>query len=214
MKRVLSLIALLLLLTGLQHAQRRQITQAEYDKVFKFALTATNDSFPFIFTVTTEFLENGKVVSKVTDIAERVAPGKERETRTTFAGGKKTVAYQLQLDYNKNYCSDDNVSWRPSQYQCFGPVRLYGPRSPESVEYSVEKSSQSVTIYRIYSVFSPLAPGNPKDFRERLVAIDSRGFFFRIRDTEGTLGPKKVKLERAQTWKTNAKIEPIVAPMD
>lgn len=214
MKRALSLIVVLLSLAGIQHAQSAKITEAEYKKVNEFAVTETNRAFPFVFTVTTELIESGKVVSKVTDVAERVARGKERETRTTDANGKKTVEFQLQLDFGKNFCSVDAVSWKPSQYECFGPVSFYGRREPESVEYSVEESSDRVTIYRMYSVFNPLASGKPKDFRERMIAIDSRGFYFRIRDDEGTLDPRNVTLVRTQTWEMNAKIKPIVAPMD
>lgn len=217
MKTALSLIAVLLSLAGIQHAQSRPIIEAEYNGVTAFAVSETNRAFPFIFKVKTEFFENGKLSSTVTDIAERVASGKERETRITVTGGKTTTEYQLQLDFGKNFCSTDGVIWKATQYECFGPVSFYGPRSPNSVEYSVEERTvdgQKVKVYRKYTTFTPLSPGKPKDFRERLATVDSRGFFLQIVDTEGTLDPRIVRLVRTQRWEMNAKIKPIVAPVE
>ena len=73
-----------------------------------------------------------------------------------IAEGRRTNKYQVSVGVDKIFCSDDGVSWKPSTYQCFGPVSFYGRREPESIEYSVTAKwvrGKRVKVYREYSVF-------------------------------------------------------------
>jgi len=162
-------------------------------------------------------IENGKIVSTVTDVDERESADHERITWTTVKDGKTTHKYQVTVGFGNVYCSDDGVSWKPaSPYECSGPVSFYGPRDPESIEYSVEQKSldgKEVKVYRKYSVFAPADANGKKDFREEVSTIDSRGFFISVVDTEGTLDPRVVTLIRKQSWDTKTKIKPVVAPI-
>jgi len=198
-------------------AQSRPITAEEYNAVFESAGIQTNAAFPFIFTVTTDFIENGKIVSTVTEIDERESQVRERITTTTVTRGKTMRKYQVTVDTGKVYCSDDGVSWKPpSPYECSGPVSFYGRRTPESVEYSAEQKSlngKKVKVYREYSVFASSTPNGKKEFRDEISTIDSRGFLINIVTTEGTLDPRTVTLIRKQSWDANTKIKSIVAPI-
>ena len=214
MKIALSLLAIFLFIAT-SNAQSRTISKDEYEKVFEFAVSKTNDAYPVIFKVTTHFIENGKTVRTVTDLNENESPLHHRIKRTIVAGGRKTNKYQVSVGFGNIFCSDDGVSWRPSKYECSGPVTVYGRREPESIEYSVTVKSakgKKVNVYREYSVFAPFKGSKKKDFRETVSTIDSRGFFTTVVNTEGTLDPRTVTLIRKQSWVTNAKIRPVVAP--
>lgn len=207
---------LFLLFVAGSNAQSQTITKDEYDKAFRFAVSETNAAFPFVFTVTTDFFENGKIVSTVTDVNERESQGRERITRTTVADGKTTFNYQIGVGFGKNFCSEDGVKWTPSEYECSGPVSFYGPRNSENVEYRVTEKvikGKKVKVYRQYSVFAALIASGKKDFREKISTVDSRGFFIHIVDTEGTLDPLTIKLVRKQSWDTKTKIKPVLSPI-
>ncbi|NJM52066.1 MAG: hypothetical protein HC846_00940 [Blastocatellia bacterium] len=106
------------------------------------------------------------------------------------------------------------MSWKPSKYECDGVRIIYAPRTPESVEYTLEQKTvdgKKVKVYREYSVFALSKDGQKKDFREKISTVDSRGFFINIVDAEGTIEPKTITLKRVQSW-TKAKFEPVVAP--
>lgn len=213
MKTIFSIFAIFLFFIS-SCAQSQTISKNEYEKVFQFAVSETNEDFPFIFEVTTEFIENGKTVRKVTEINERESPGHERIKKTDFANGRETNKYQVTVGFGNVFCSDDGLSWVSTKYECSSPAMLYGRREPESTEYSVTEKSvddKKVKIYREYSVFAPLEKNEKKEFREKISTIDSRGFFIVVEDTEGTLDPKTVTLKRKQTW-TKAKFKPVVAP--
>ena len=183
--------------------------------MFQFAVSETNEDFPFIFEVITEFIENGKTIRTVTDLNERESSGHERIKMTDFADGRETTKYQVTVGFGNVFCSDDGVSWKSTKYECSGPVMLYGRREPESTKYSVTEkflNGKQVKVYREYSVFAPLEGKKQKEFREKISTIDSRGFFITIEGTEGTLDPKTVSLKRKQSW-TKTKIKPIVSPI-
>lgn len=218
MKTLLSLI-LIFLFSIVSFGQPRQISKDEFDKVFKFAVSETNDAFPFLFTVVTQMFDGEKVTSTETMLNERHDAGVERIKKTWVTDAQTKTVHQLKIGFGKVYCSEDGTNWNgPSQYECRNPsgeIRLYGPREPESSEYTVEESVQDgkkVKIYREYLVFASARDGSKKDFREKSATIDSRGFFLSIFGSEGTLGPRSVTLTRKQTWKMNVKFEPIIAP--
>jgi hypothetical protein len=221
MKMIISL-TLVLILGNIVGAQTRAIAKSDYDAVFGYAVRATNAAFPFVFTVITDTYENGKVVSTETDIDERQAQGVERETKTLVRDGKTLRAFSVMVGFGINtYCSTDGTSWRgPQQYVCPGPdasglLRLYGPRTPETVEYTVTDKSlngEVVKVYREYSVFASSEPKGKENFDEKISTIDSHGFFVEIVGTEGTLDPRTVTLTRKQTWAQNAKFPPVKAP--
>ena len=54
-------------------SKTRVIAKSDYDAVHNYAVQATNAAFPFVFTVITDTLEKGKVVSTETEIDERGA---------------------------------------------------------------------------------------------------------------------------------------------
>jgi hypothetical protein len=215
MKNLSLLTALLLVFIAAVGAQTRTITKNEYDKVFQYAVSETNSAFPFVFTVTTESIKNNKIVSTVTEIDEREAQMRERITMRTVADGKTSQKIQVRVDSGQNYCSEDGATWKRSEYECFGPISIYGPRQPESVEYSVTDamvSGKPVKVYRAFSVFAPSEINGKRDFSETLSTIDSRGFFINVVDTEGSLDPKTITLKRTQVWDFKTKIKPVVAP--
>lgn len=214
MKIVLSFIAVFLLIVT-SYSQSRTIGKDEYEKAFNFALTETNADYPHIFKVTTTFIENGKIVRTVTDVNENESPGHHRIKTTETADGRVINKYQITVGDNV-YCSEDGVSWKPpQQYECDGPISMYGRREVESIEYGVNKkavNSKKVRVYRKYTVFAPSKGSTTRKFQETVSTVDSRGFFLTVVDTEGTLDPKIVTLIREQSWITKAKIEPVAAP--
>jgi len=176
----------------------------------------TNADYPHIFKVTTSYIEDGKTVRTETEVNENESQGHRRIKRTVLADGRETNKYQLTVGFGNVFCSDDGVSWKLSQYECTtGLVRLYGPREAESIEYSVTEkvvNGKKVRVYREFSVFAPSEGDKTRDFHEKVSTIDSRGFFITIIGTEGTLDPRTVSLIRKQSWVTQAKIEPVIAP--
>ncbi len=215
MKILLPLIAVCLFISTAK-AQSRTISKAQYEKVFQFAVSKTNAAYPVIFKVTTNFIENGKIIRTVTDLNENESLVHYRLTRTIIAEGSRTNKYQVSVGVDTIFCSDDGVSWKPSRYQCFGPVSFYGSREPESIKYSVTAKwmkGKRVKVYREYSVFITSGEDEKNDFREKVSTIDSRGFFTTVVDTEGTLNPRTVTLRRKQSWFTKAAIKHVVPPI-
>ncbi|MEQ1764949.1 MAG: hypothetical protein ABL984_17610 [Pyrinomonadaceae bacterium] len=204
------------------NAQIKPTTAADYNGTVQYAVSETNAAFPFVFTVVTETYDRGKLVSTETDINERQAEGIDRETKTLLRGGKTLRSFSIMVGYGNNtYCSTDGRSWKgPQEFVCPGPdgsdeFRIYGPRKPESVEYSViEKSLEGnpVKVYRKYAIFAATEPNGKESFEEEIATIDSRGFFISVVDTEGTLDPKAITLIRKQTWDFETKFKPVVAP--
>jgi hypothetical protein len=214
MKIALSLSAVFLFIIT-SSAQSRTISKDKYEKVFEFAVSKTNAAYPVIFKVTTDFIENGKTIRTVTDLDENESISHYRTKRTIVAGGSTTNKYQVSVGYGKVFCSDDGVSWKPSEYMCFGPVSFYVSH-PEGIEYSVTVKwvkGKKFKVYRGYFVFAPSEGNEKKVFRETVSTIDSRGFFTTVVDTEGTLNPRTVTLIRKQSWVTKAKIKPVVPPI-
>jgi hypothetical protein len=195
-------------------AQSRTIRKSEYEKVFEFAVSKTNEAYPVIFKVTTNFIENGKTIRRVTELRENESWLRDRIKRTDVAGGRTTNKYQIQVGFRNVFCSDDGVSWKPSESMCFGPVSFYFSH-PKGIKYSVTVKwvkGEKFKVYRGYFVLAPSEGSKKKVFRETVSTIDSRGFFTTVVDTEGTLGPKTVTLIRKQSWVTKAKIKPVLPP--
>ncbi|MCA1623838.1 MAG: hypothetical protein LC768_07405 [Acidobacteria bacterium] len=214
MKIVFCIVSILLFFIT-SNAQWRTINADEYEKADNFAVSETNADFPFIFEVTTEFIENGKTVRTVTEVNERESLERERIKLTILTNGRETNKYQVSVGFGNVFCSDDGVSWKSSKYECSSPVMLYGRREPESIEYSVTEKSvngKQVKLYREYSVFASSKGSKKKEFRESISTIDSRGLFITVEDAEGTLDPKTVTLKRKQSW-IKAKIKPVVSPI-
>jgi hypothetical protein len=197
-------------------AQSKIISSEEYEKAFQFAVRETNADYPFVFTVITSFIENGKTVRTVTEIREAESRGHERIKKIDISNGRKTSNYQIKVGFGNVFCSDDGISWISTKYECSGPVMIYGRRDRESIEYSVNTkvvNQKDINIYREYSVFASSDGKKEKNFRETVATIDSRGFFIDIEDKEGTIQPKKVTLIRKQSWNKKATITPIVSPI-
>ena len=215
MKILLPLIAVCLLISTAS-AQSRTISEAQYEKVFQFAVSKTNEAYPVIFKVRTNFIENGRIIRTVTDVNENESLVNYRVKRTTIVKGRRTNKYQVSVGVDKTFCSDDAVSWKPSKHQCFGPVSVYGRREPESSEYSVYSKwvkGKRFQVYREYSVFGPSGEHEKKDFRETVSTINSRGLFTTVVEIEGTLNPRTVTLRRKQSWVTRARIKRVVPPI-
>lgn len=198
------------------NAQSKNISKDEYEKAFRFAVSETNDVYPHIFVVITNFIEAGKTVRTVTETNENEAPLHHRINITTLENGKVISKYQINVGSGNVFCSNDGKTWKPSKYECYGSTVFYGPRSAETTEYSViEKKlgGKPVKVYREYSVFAPTKESGKKVFREAISTIDSNGFFITVENSEGTLEPKTVTMTRKQTWTLKAKIKPIVSPI-
>lgn len=217
MKLIVVFTAVLLAFVSAITAETTTIQKNEYDKVSDSASIQTNAAFPFIFTVITEFIMNGKTVSTVTEVDEREAMMRERITRTTVSDGKLSQKIQLRVGFRQNYCSDDGTSWRRSEFECFGPVNFYAPYEPDSVKYSVRDETvdgNPVNVYREYSIFSPSKKTEKKNFRERLSTIDGNGHYISVADTEGTLNPRIVSLRRIQSWDFKTRLKAIEPPLN
>lgn len=216
MKFILFPIAIFLFIIT-SNAQSQTISEDEYEKVFRYAVTETNSAYPLIFTVKTEFIENGKTVRTVTTVNENEAFGYYRIKKTTLEDGKEKNEYQITHGLGNVYCSEDGVRWTPpSEYEC-GTLRMIGgPREAESTEYSVNENlidRKKVKVYRKYEIYPSGKDSETKDFSEKIATIDSRGFFIKIVDTRGTIEPKTVTLKTEQSWITKAKIKPVVPPI-
>jgi hypothetical protein len=221
MKILTSLIATVVTVITI-NAQPKPTSAADYNGTFTYAVSESNRAFPFIFTVVTETFEGGRLAYTQTDVAERQAEGIERETKTLIKGVKTLRAYSISVGFDNNtYCSTDSIRWKgPQKFVCPGPegsgmMRLYGPRTPKSVEYSVEDKTvdgQPVKIYRKYAIYAASWRGGKEEFEEEIATIDARGFFVSVTDREGTLDPKTITLKRRQTWDFKTKFNPVVAP--
>ncbi len=204
------------------YSQAKPATAADFEGTFRYAVVETNKAFPFVFTVITETFGGGKLVSTLTQVSERQAEGIERTTQTLEQGGKTLRSYSIMTGFGENtYCSNDGVLWKgPQQFVCPGPdgsgsLRLYGPRTPESVEYTVSENSidaKPVKVYRKYSIFAAPDAEGKKSFEEQIATIDPRGFLISVVGTEGLLEPKTITLIRTQTWDFQTKFEPVAAP--
>ncbi len=62
MMKIILTFTTVLLFTVTSFAQSKPFSKAEYAKVFDFAVDKTNDAYPLIFKVTTNFIEDGKIV--------------------------------------------------------------------------------------------------------------------------------------------------------
>jgi len=214
MKIAFSFIAFFLFIVT-SNAQSRAVTSGEYDRVLRFAVSQTNADYPLIFKVTTSIIENGKTVRTITEVNENESAGYYRIKRSVLVNGRETSKYQITSGFGNVFCSDDGKTWKASKYECPAQIAIYANREPESTEYSVTEKSvegKQVKVYREYSVFAPSKGNKTKEFREKISTIDSRGFFITVVDTEGTLDPRTVTLITEQSWITQAKIEPVVAP--
>ena len=215
MKLALSLVTICLFFIT-ANAQTRTISRKEYEKIFELAVWKTNKDYPVVFKVTTQFIEHGKTARTVTDWAENQAPLQHRLKRTIVAGGRTTNMYQVSAESRKVFCSDDGVSWKVSDSECWGPTIIYGARKSESTKHTVTVKTlkgKTVRVYREYSVFGPYEGYEKKEFRETISTIDSRGFFRTVVNIEGTLHPRTVTLIRKQSWVTKARIKPVVPPV-
>jgi hypothetical protein len=200
--------------TVLANAQANPNLEAEYNGLFANAVSETNADFPFVFTVTTKFMKNGKTVQTVTERDEREAELHERITRTTATSKGTETQYQISVGDANTFCSKDGKIWIASQYECFGPVNFYGREQPLSVERTITEKTvngKSLKVLREITLLSPLNGKGKKRFREKISTLDSRGFFVSVIDTEGTLDPKTVTLIRKQLW-TKESFDPITAP--
>jgi len=196
-------------------AQSTSITVEEYDKAYQFALTETNQRFPFVHTFTSQRFRNGTLVSESIHVAERQASGVERQTFTTVENGKTTVSYQLRTDHDNNvYCSFDGKSWTvPQLYECPRSIRIYRPNTPASTEYSVEETTvggKKVKSYHKFEVFG--TSPTTQTFSEEISLIDSDGLFISTTHTMGRLRNTLIDTKMTNSWSLNAKFGPITVP--
>jgi hypothetical protein len=215
MKIIFSVVAILTFFISC-NAQTKTINKEEYDKAFEFAVSETNDVYPHIFEVITDYIKDGKTVRKVTEVNENEAQLYHRIKTTTLENGKETIKYQVNVGSGNVFCSQDGVTWKQSKYEWGRSFAIYGPRNPETTEYSVSEkklNGKTVKVYREYSVFAPLKEGGKRTFDEKISTIDSKGLFITIEGSEGTLDPKTVTLTRKQIWTLKAKIAPVVSPI-
>lgn len=174
----------------------------------------TNREFPFIHTFTSEYFDDGKLVSKSFQIAERQDRGIERQTFSITENGNTVVTYQLRTDFGDNvYCSSDGKTWTgPQGNECPRLVRTFGRRSASSVEYSLDErvvSGESHKIYRKYEIFRD---GKVPTFQEELATIDSDGLFVVTTKTMGTLEPRSITTKLTNSWKLKTAFDPITKP--
>lgn len=212
MKSMLCLVVTLLCVS-LSQAQRKPTTEADYNGTFTYAVSETNSAYPVIFKVEVEEYSNGKLIRKSTETVENQAQLHSRSTTTIVEGGNASTVYEILIGEQNGFCKEGNGPWKKSQYVCFGSRTLFGPRTPESVDYSVEKkvlNGKTVKIYRRYSVF---LGKSGKQFEEEVATIDQDGYFINVVDTSGMLESKIISRIQKQTWTIKATIKPIVAPM-
>ncbi|MGB7202874.1 MAG: hypothetical protein WBD16_11540 [Pyrinomonadaceae bacterium] len=149
-------------------AQSKPTSEANYNGTFTYAVSETNSAYPVIFKVEVDEFLKGKLVWKSTEYVENETQGRHRSTKTIVEGGKTKVVNEVLVGFGNGFCKEGNGKWRKSQYVCLGPSRLFGKRTPESVEFSVEDKTikgKRVKIYRKYSIFSG---SRGKDFEEEV----------------------------------------------
>lgn len=210
-------LTLFVMLAAPIFAQRTPLSAEQYDKAFEFALTETNQRYPFIHTFTSQSFGNGEVISDSVQIAERQAPGVERQTFIRTRDGETEKSYQLRIGFGNNvFCSSDGKSWTgPQTNECPRSIIVYRPDSPYSAEYSVELMSinrKKVKAYRKFEVFgTDLAT---QTFSEEVALIGSDGLFISNTVTKGNLKTRVIGTKLTNSWKLNAKFDPIVVPND
>lgn len=212
LKPTLCLIVILLF-ASLSHGQSKPTTEGDYNGTFSYAVSETNSAYPVIFKVEVENFSKGKLIRKSTETVENQAELHSRSTTKIVEGAKTRTVYEILIGEQNGFCKEGDGPWRKSRYVCFSSRTIFGPRTPESVEYSVEEkvlNGKSVKIYRKYSIF----PGKSgKEFEEKVATIDQDGYFVNVVDTAGTVSPKVISRIQTQTWTIKAKIKPIVAPI-
>ena len=212
--RLLVLSIYVLLFAVLVSGQAKPISEAEYKGLFSYAVSETNADFPFVFTVTTEFIENGKTVRTVVERDEREGQLRERITRTITTSNGVETQYQILTGFGNYFCSEDEKTWTASQYACFGPVMMYGRQQPLSVERTISEKTENgktLKVLREVTILPPPNENGKKRFSEKVSTLDERGFFVSIIGTEGTLDPQTPMLTRKQIW-TKEKFDPVSPP--
>lgn len=192
-------------------AQARSIPREEYEKAFQYAVSETNEKFPFVHTFVSERFREGKLISKSVDVAERQAPGIERQTFSTTENGKTSMSYQLRTGFGENvYCSSDGQNWEgPQKYECSRSITVFGPREASSVEFTVEDKTHGgskVKAYRRYEIFED------QTFIEEVATIRLDGLFVTTVETRGTIKDKSKVLKLTNTWDLKGGFSPIVKP--
>jgi len=213
--RILSIITFTLVIAFAALAQSTPISAEEYDKAFQYALTETNQRFPFVHTFTSQTYKDGSLISDSVHVAERQSSGVEKQTFTTAENGKKTVTYQLRTGYGNNvFCSSDGKSWTgPQIYECPRSIRVYRPDIPSSTEYSVEEKTvdgKKLKAYRKFDVFG--TDPSMQTFSEKIALISSDGLFVSTTQTMGKLSGKTIDTKLTNSWNLNVKFSPINAP--
>ena len=213
--KLLLLFINFLLFAVVVSGQAKPISEAEYNGLFSYAVRETNADFPFVFTVTTEFIENGRAVRTVVERRENEARPRHRITRTITNGEGVETQYQISAGSGSTFCSKDGKTWTDrGGYMCFGPISIYGREQPLSVERTISEITENGKTLRVLREVTILPPANEngtKRFREKVSTLDERGFFVSIIGPEGTLDPKTPTLIRKQVW-TKEKFDPVVPP--
>ncbi|MBK6750714.1 MAG: hypothetical protein IPG67_12100 [Acidobacteria bacterium] len=177
-------------------AQSKSISQEDYESAHRYALSETNGRFPFVHTFTSEIFENEKMIASSTHVTERQGEGLERQTFTNTENGKTTRSYQLRTGFGDNvYCSTDGKVWTgPQKYECPRSIRIYRPRTPISVEYSLTEKTvagKKVKEYRKFEVYG--GDGKGAEFDEEIALIDADGLFISTIHTMGNVQSKQIK---------------------
>lgn len=212
---MLSIITFTLIFGFSGLAQSTPISAEEYDKAFQYALTETNQRFPFVHTFKSQTYMDGLLVSYSVDVAERQASNVEKQTFTTVENGKKTVSYQLRTGYgNKVFCSSDGKSWiGPQVNECPRSIRIYQPEPPTMSEYSLEMKTvdgKKLRAYRKFEVFG--TEPSIQTFSEEIALIASDGTFVSTTQTMGKVASKVIDTKLTNTWDLKAKFPPITVP--
>ncbi|CAN5337383.1 hypothetical protein BH20ACI2_BH20ACI2_18950 [soil metagenome] len=147
--------------------------------------------------------------------AERQKQGVERQSFSTVNDGRTTMTYQLRNGFGQSvYCSSNGKSWiGPQLYECPREIRVYGPQTATSTEYSVESTvigGKKAKVYRKFEIFK--SDRGTSTFNEDLASIGPDGLFISTTQTMGDLDSKSVATRLTNTWKLNATFPPIVAP--
>jgi len=221
MKFVYSLILLSgLLITA--DAQTATISKGEFDGTLNHASTASSSALPLVLTTTRATYRDGKLLFNLSEVHERQSLGVERIARSFTRGGKTGRQYQITLNAENIYCSEDGAKWTgPWPYECATPS-MADPSieamriDPKSIEYSVTTRStgdERVKDYREYIVYMLTTPKSKARFKETVSTVDSRGLVIEIVTSEGITEPHSVTSVRKEKWVPNAKFAPVVAPV-
>jgi hypothetical protein len=211
--KVIQTLVLLLLFVGGSHAQTRNIDWPKYWDAVDSALRKTEGAYPYIETTVIAEFENGKPTVTTTYVSEHESHQRFRTKAVIVFDKRETYRHQIALSYVDYYCSEDGIEWKVSRSGCFDLIiALPGAETTNLSVSEAKMDGKEVKVFRRSQTLKVFHGPEINRFRDTVITVDSGGFLLTMETAEGTIVPKTIMRTSKQSWVTQAKIEPVVAP--